>query len=270
MFSTAYISHPISDTTEIQGTGFFYNAVRGPRSKERFYTFLITNHHVIVGATGGQVRLMRASLTGEPLLGESILIPFNESDWIRHPNADVDLVALPIQHHLNAFKEAGTPTYSPTIYPELFPSAQNLLDLDVLEPVVFIGYPNGRYDRKNLTPIIRKGTTATPIYWDFDGDPSFLIDASTFGGSSGSPVFIYNENGYKEGNEIRIGQSRLIFVGVATGTLHKSAKGILDDDPTRHVSFLENLDLGFVLNWRTVDEVVEAACLKLGFVRDLP
>jgi hypothetical protein len=36
----------------------------------------------------------------------------------------------------------------------------------------------------------RRGMTATPPQLDYCGRPTFLIDASVFGGSSGSPVFL--------------------------------------------------------------------------------
>jgi hypothetical protein len=62
--------------------------------------------------------------------------------------------------------------------------------------VTFIGYPNGIWDSKNLLPVVMRGTTASPIEVDFEGTPRFLIDASVFGGSSGSPVFILNQGTY--------------------------------------------------------------------------
>ena len=40
-------------------------------------------------------------------------------------------------------------------------------------------------------PILRRGTTATPIALNFEGRPEFLIDAAVYPGSSGSPVFVY-------------------------------------------------------------------------------
>jgi V8-like Glu-specific endopeptidase len=68
-----------------------------------------------------------------------------------------------------------------------FPSTSD--DLDAIERIIFVGYPNGMYDRKNYTPILRQGITATPFHLDYDGLPAFLIDASVFPGSSGSPVY---------------------------------------------------------------------------------
>ena len=62
-------------------------------------------------------------------------------------------------------------------------------NLDAVEEVLFIGYPDGLYDSVNLTPVVRRGITATPVQLDFEGQPAFLVDAAVFPGSSGSPVF---------------------------------------------------------------------------------
>src|SRR5437763_136516 len=40
------------------------------------------------------------------------------------------------------------------------------------------------------------GVTANPLQADYDGRPVFLIDASVFPGSSGSPVVICNQGGF--------------------------------------------------------------------------
>ena len=67
--------------------------------------------------------------------------------------------------------------------------SEELEQLEAIEEVVLIGYPAGIRDPAHLTPIARKGITATPPAWDYGGRPTFLVDASVFHGSSGSPVF---------------------------------------------------------------------------------
>jgi hypothetical protein len=71
---------------------------------------------------------------------------------------------------------------------------KDFADLDVASTVIFIGYPNGMFDQKHYTPIVRQGFIATPADLDFDGESVFLIDASVFPGSSGSPVFSYERD----------------------------------------------------------------------------
>jgi hypothetical protein len=62
-----------------------------------------------------------------------------------------------------------------------------------LEDILVIGYPDGISDLANNVPVLRRGITATPFYLNFNGEKKFLIDASIFPGSSGSPVFLYNQ-----------------------------------------------------------------------------
>lgn len=55
--------------------------------------------------------------------------------------------------------------------------------------ILFVGYPSGFYDKKNFLPVMRSGTIASIPAIDFNGEPSILLDAQVFPGSSGSPVF---------------------------------------------------------------------------------
>lgn len=76
-----------------------------------------------------------------------------------------------------------------------------------------IGYPNGLWDDINNLPIVRSGLTATPIKYDYRGRKEFLIDSACFPGSSGSPVFIYNEGSFSTSTGITLG-SRFFLAGI--------------------------------------------------------
>lgn len=52
------------------------------------------------------------------------------------------------------------------------------------------------WDAYNNMPITRRGITATPLHVDFENAPRFLIDAAIYGGSSGTPVFVFNQGSY--------------------------------------------------------------------------
>ncbi len=100
----------------------------------------------------------------------------------------------------------------------LVPDGVALDALDAIEELIFVGYPDGRWDSANQTPIVRRGITATPVWLDYDGLPYFLIDGAVFPGSSGSPVLVYNSGGFNVGGRFAIGQ-RLMLVGVLTESL---------------------------------------------------
>jgi hypothetical protein len=68
----------------------------------------------------------------------------------------------------------------------------------------------------NLLPIIRRGITASPLQINYSGRPTFLIDASVFGGSSGSPVFLYNNGTYtnRSSTNVMVVGGRLYCLGI--------------------------------------------------------
>ncbi len=87
--------------------------------------------------------------------------------------------------------------------------------MKAFEEIYMIGYPRGLWDETNNMPIVREGITATAPYLDYNGAKEFLIDIAAFGGSSGSPVFLYNSSGYADkSGSINVGRSRLFLLGV--------------------------------------------------------
>ena len=90
---------------------------------------------------------------------------------------------------------------------------EQLEGLNALEDIIMIGYPNGLWDAENNLPIIRKGITAVHPKFDYNGKTDIVMDIASFPGSSGSPVCIYNQGSYSQGNDITIG-NRLMFLGI--------------------------------------------------------
>lgn len=158
--------------------------------------------------------------------------------------------------------EKGNPFFR-AIAPEFIPSVDDLEELDALEEVIFIGYPYGIWDTKNLLPIVRKGITATSIGLDFQGENQFLIDASVFPGSSGSPVFIYDKGFYTKKDGYTIPKNRLLFVGILSRVFYKKNKDDIEiiSEPTidtQESISKEFLDLGRVFNPLAINEVIES------------
>ena len=122
----------------------------------------------------------------------------------------------------------------------MIPSKEQMDKFSAIENITFIGYPSGLYDEKNKMSIIRQGITATPIWNNFKGEDVFLIDAGVFPGSSGSPVFIFNQGTYPTKDGIALG-NRLLFVGVISQTM-------LRDNATGR----DYLNLGKVINSRAM------------------
>ncbi|HID08283.1 MAG TPA: serine protease, partial [Armatimonadetes bacterium] len=165
----------------------------GLEGEKGTFLCLVTNKHVIKGAKVGRFFFTHRKNDG-PDVGKrfDIVIDNFEQSWYAHPNPEIDVTAMPLVPLLEAIKRQGNDVFFRSLSQTLIPSEAQLAELDALEEVLFIGYPSGIYDTANLLPVFRRGITATPIQIDYEGKPIFLVDASVFPGSSGSPVLIYN------------------------------------------------------------------------------
>lgn len=103
---------------------------------------------------------------------------------------------------------------------------EKLKDLSALEELVMVGYPIGLSDTRNNYPIFRKGYTSAHPAVDFNDDGIGLVDMACFPGSSGSPIFIFNEGSYrdKHGN-VRLGTSRILLLGILYAGPQYDARG---------------------------------------------
>lgn len=204
----------ITTTGSGSGTGFFY---RFADKGEKHVPAIITNKHVIDGAIKGQFVLTEASGEGEPVLGKYHGFSFDnfQGHWFPHPNLDIDLCAMPIAPLLIQAQEKKQNFFYISLEKSLLLNKQELDDLTLMEDVVMVGYPNGIWDQANNMPVFRKGITATHPNIDWNGKPEFLIDAACFPGSSGSPVFLFNQGGYStKSGGIVIGPSRIKLLGI--------------------------------------------------------
>ena len=194
--------------------------------------FLITNWHVVTGRdpdtekplsptagvpdtlhilhhVKGQLGAWKAA--PEPLLENG------KPRWREHTRGrTVDVVALPLQ---NIPSDA-----------ELYPMDLGLAAVDLQPqpamPVAIIGFPFG-LSAGGAWPIWKTGHIATDPDVDYQADrPAFLIDATTRGGMSGSPVVIRVSGGYNDGkgNYVIGGSVRTKFLGIYSGRIHGEAE----------------------------------------------
>ncbi len=232
-FSTTRIVTTLADGTTGSGTGFFATLLKNGNSG---VPVLVTNKHVVRGATNGFFRLTTQDSKGEPVIGRTYdvdLVDF-EKLWIFHPDAEVDLAVMLLGPLLTGAAQIGFTIFYKAPSAEYIAKSEDLSQLSAMEEIVMVGYPIGIWDQKNNLPIFRRGITATHPAFDFNGKPEFMIDCACFPGSSGSPVFLFNTGSYctKEGATV-IG-SRLKLLGILhAGPQHTTeGKIVVRDVPT--------------------------------------
>lgn len=269
LFTTAYIESTFP-REETSSTGFLYlvNTSSGNQ------LFLVTNRHVVFDESRGglatkiKVKLIKAGADGSANLGEFTFIhseDFGQKNWYGHPNPEIDIAIIPFGSWVEELVKLGQRPFFRTISPEMVYETGTKPELDSLEEITFIGYPNGLFDLKHHLPIVRRGITATSIDIDFNGMPHFIIDAGVYPGSSGSPVFILNQGWIKDRQGNLSMGSRVVLVGVISRTYHRTSIAEVRDSSTAlSASVQEIIGLGTVVKARCIDETVRDYLKSIG------
>jgi len=221
LFTTAPIWVENMDGSQGSATGCIYLQPFADKTKGGI-PMLLTNYHVVKDARRAVVDF--AQRQGDlPMSGKRVRIEIPRAFLTAETSEIDDLVAIPIGHALNEADQSPTPIFFRTLTPDIIPSDAEIEKLRAVEEVTFVGYPSGLLDQHNVTPIVRRGITATPIWNDFENKPCFLIDAGVYPGSSGSPVFIVNEGGFATTGGFAVG-NRVMFLGMITETIVRIEK----------------------------------------------
>jgi len=249
------------------GTGFLYDfeLVPKPGDQANKAPTIITNKHVVarcdsakiyisVAPTGAGPDAMglpqgRLHLPARVALGEHV---------VDHPDPAVDLCAIPAAW---LFAQIETKGQFQVINRRLWKGHRLQVDqrgdLRYIEPIVMIGYPNGLWDSLNNAPIVRRGSTATHPLVAYEGRPEFVVDAACFPGSSGSPVFLFQDGLYNVIGQPHHGV-RTSLLGILYAGPQFTAEGKLVPTPIPHgvgeiaVTALP-MNLGYVINADQLD-----------------
>jgi hypothetical protein len=204
-----YGSQPIG-----QGTCFFI--------KVHGHPILVTNWHVVSGrhyftrelaSHGGIPNKLEVFMHVVDQLGtwrahEFDLLSSNGNPrWTELRNADVVLLPVNIPSEL-------------TCYPVDLALGETDIQLFPSSDVSIVGYPNGQTGLGKF-PIWKTGHMATDYEIDYFDAPSFLIDATTKQGMSGSPVYARRAGSYQtsQGDLIMSTGIATKFLGVYSGRI---------------------------------------------------
>lgn len=263
LFSTVLLETEFS-----LGTAFVFNYSKDPRGDKSL--FLVTNKHMIQGANRCHFAFTKRK-GDKLLLGKPFSFDIDQPSrlWFGHPDPKIDITVMPLGPVFNKVKGLKLELFTFVIDDSLIPAEDIMRSFDALEEVFFIGYPNGIQDAVNLIPVIRTGTTATPLQLDYQGESKFLIDASIFPGSSGSPVFVYYRGGRpgKDGG-LTFGGKNLFFVGVVSEVCIMTDEGKIKykeipSGQTLSFKIPQMLDLGVVYKSTTVVEAAKYCLAKI-------
>jgi S1-C subfamily serine protease len=255
LFNTVRVDTVLTDGSEGSGTAF---VVSHPHPRGT-HIFIVTNRHVVEDVKRGGLVFTQGK-GGQPILGQRFQLNIDDftAAWFMHPDPEVDLAVIPMRPLEAAARAQGVELYYHAIDSRLAPDDTTMRALDALEEVLFVGYPSGVWDQVNLMPILRRGTTATPMALNFEGRHEFLIDAAVYPGSSGSPVFVYEP----EASRVVRGAARakFHFAGVIAAVFFREEANHIIPVPvpannTGVAMGSEMIDLGLVIK---ADAVIEA------------
>ncbi len=244
-YITARIDVEPPDAPKSIGTGFFYH-VSLDDGTNRGILLLISNRHVFKDPKGKLIICLNRKKEDEnPEFGN--IVTFNqvgfEEAYFAHPNPEVDLACVNVSHltRMGVFhKHLHDNLLKPIDYEKV----------TLASDVIFVGYPENRYDVVNNLPLIRKGSIASMPNVDFNGKGQIVIDAQIFPGSSGSPVFVASGGKYA-------------LLGVVSQTMirHSQLQTLPTNIPA--VGVQQILGLGIVIKQQYVRELIDYATEEL-------
>ncbi|MGK9336086.1 S1 family peptidase [Sinorhizobium meliloti] len=236
LYSTVRLTSRKDGQAVAYGTGFFFRFLL-PKGE---VSAIITNKHVVDGAS--EIRAVCHLMSGEEPTGKFINcdITLAAFSLVNHPSPEVDLCAIIFSEIENRAREAGTPIFLKSLTKDLIPREADWQFFDAIEDVTMIGCPRGIYDAANNFPIVRRGITASALSVKYEGRNEFMVDMACFHGSSGSPIFLYDRNGYLDRKErtYRMGATRVQLVGILYGgpTVQNDGRIILAHGPRVEVN----------------------------------
>lgn len=236
------------------GTGFFFNF----NIDSNIYPVLITNKHVVNHNPNEKMKFLLHLKDNDEASNDNFEVIF-DTNWIFHSTQDICFCFVnPLFEEVK--KRTGKDVYFIATDESLIYSEEKLKCLSSLESVVMVGYPNGLWDKIHNYPLFRTGFTSAHPAYDFNNKNIGLVDMACFPGSSGSPIYILNENGYsdKDGNSY-LGAGRLIFLGVlyAGPVTNINGEIVVADIPTKQQVFSQMktmINLGYYIKAHELNE----------------
>jgi hypothetical protein len=236
------------------GTGFLLK-VDLPQDATKSLLLLVSNRHILCTNDNFQIVFhKRKADTNAPDLGQTLgyIAKDYKNALYSHPNPRIDLACINISDLVSAL---GSQIYFKFLDKSIFANFTEP-ELDVGSRIIFIGYPDNRYDQKHNLPILRSGVTASHPKMDFNGEEQFLIDAQVFPGSSGSPVFLNLKEAQYNAGQVIIGGTTHLFVGIISATMIRN--NVVSPLPTVQAGIAQEvIGLGLVFKASALTSLID-------------
>ena len=233
------------------GTGFL---IQRPVSDNKYKLYLVSNKHVLCNTESIAISFT-INKENEPDVGKRIRLPITniKSNIVGHPDPNVDIAVLECTGLFILMPEQLY--YKAVSYNML--ASFNEKELSVAENVYFVGYPDDRYEMKNNLPLVRTGMIASNPKYDYNGNPTFIIDAQVFPGSSGSPVYIDLTYENMKNGQIIVGERNIKLLGIVSATMIRNNQ-LKSIETNTHYLTEEVLGLGIVYKSTAIKEVIDS------------
>lgn len=254
------------------GTGFFYLVeIDTPEGKGNF-PLIFTNKHVVNGHNEIRITVTTRSSSGDVSelvvapgdVHRTFLIPNCQQRIVFHPDAGVDLCAFYVGDVFEAVQNSGLFIRNTFLHKNFLVPHGERKNVRAIEPIMMIGYPNGLWDEHNNRPLARRGSTASHPFLKWNGRQEFVIDAACFPGSSGSPVFLFEDIMFRTKDNSYTPGTRAQLLGVlASGPLFTNEGTLVQRDIPTATAIVpvvpSMMNLGNVVHADALQKVIDLA-----------
>jgi hypothetical protein len=200
------------------GTGFFVYV----EENKKIFSYLVTAKHVLLDKDGNRYKEIYIRLNTQKNSSEVLRIPFvgeNAFKVYYHNDSSIDIAVIPLLPDVSKF-DFRMLTSNMLTTKDLF----NDVKIREGDDVFFTGLFTPYFGVDRNYPIFRFGKVALlteePIPW-FENKQNqylklYLIEAQSYGGNSGSPVFFYLKYDRQETKRF-IGKDAYLLAGIMKG-----------------------------------------------------
>jgi len=239
------------------GTGFWVG-VPAKDGADRIFCYIVTAKHV-VDATDHVLARLNLAQADQPSGFAKISLGTGNTQPILHSNPAVDIAVIPFVPPQDAgvdFKVIQKDMFALKDYRQ----SQSVSEGD---EVFFIGLMPQIYGKLKNTPVVRYGrialVTDEPFVTNGGEAAYFYVEANSYPGNSGSPVFL-RFGPIRQAGQITIGADRIRLLGIMHGYLSQGRLLEEVDMPTgnKTLAFLENINIAMVCPVDYLAEILES------------